>query len=168
MIGAIMSETITTTELKTLIQEVVKETISSSDYFANSRKAEEIIQSLIARGAKPNRRFREYISHLRYKAKLADRDEIAKEVERTLDDRKKKTKRSDKYEEPEVYGGPPPSYPPIPYGPEDWARWTKARRAAEKAKYKEPVGKMSPKLRAKFSAIIKAHFAKKREQGSNL
>ena len=168
MIGTIMSETITTTELKTLIQEVVKETITSSDYFANSRKAEELIQSLIARGAKLNRRFKEYISNLRYKAKLADADIIRGEVEKVLADRRKKTKWANRAEEPEIYTGPPlPVKKPSPYGPEDWARWTKMDKEAEKNRYKEPSGKMSPALRAKYSASAKAHFAKRREQGFN-
>jgi hypothetical protein len=166
MIGTIMSETITTTELKTLIQEIVKETITSSDYFANSRKAEELIQSLIAKGAKPNRRFREYISNLRYQAKMADRDEIAKEVEGTLFDRRKKSKRIRGLDEPELSSiNAPPVKPPMDYGPEDWKRWEKEERKQRTDAYKEPSGKMSPALRAKYSASAKAHFAKRREQG---
>jgi hypothetical protein len=159
-----MSETITTAELKTLIQEIVKETIVSPEYFAHSRKAEELIQSLIARGAKPNRSFRKYVAELRYQAKLADAGLIRGEVEKVLADRRKKTKWADRAEEPEVYAGPPVKKP-SPYGPEDWARWTKMDKEAEKNRYKEPSGKMSPALRAKYSAAAKAHFAKRREQG---
>jgi polyhydroxyalkanoate synthesis regulator phasin len=158
-----LETTITKTELKALIHEVVRE-VNEPEYFTNAQKAEEIIKSLIARGAKNNRRFREYISDLRYQAKLADAAVIRGEVEKVLADRKKKTKWMDRHDEPEFYAGPPPEYPPIPYTQEDWKQWTRSGKAAETAKYKEPVGKMSPELRAKFSAIMKARLAKKKAE----
>lgn len=152
-----MSEIITKKQLKQLIQEILKEVDQPvdqpADYLTNSQKAEELIKSLIARGAKPNRSFRRYVSDLRYRAKQADADVIRGEVERTLAAQKRPDKRLDKYveDEPE-YTGPPPANPPIPYGPEDWIKWGKTHNYPTE---------LSPETRAKMSASAKARKLKK-------
>jgi hypothetical protein len=151
-----MSEIITKGQLKRLIQEILKEVDQPTDYLTNSQKVEELIKSLIARGAKPNRSFRRYVSDLRYRAKQADADVIRGEVERTLAAQKRPDKRLDKYveDEPE-YKGPPPSNPPIPYTPEDWIKWGGSRKYASK---------LPPETRAKMSASAKARELKKQSK----
>ena len=159
-----MSETITKEQLKQLIEGIIREADASRS-LTNIQQAEEIIQSLLVRGAKNNRSFRKYASDLRYKAKQADADIIRGEVEQSLAAQKRPDKRLDKYveDEPE-YRGPPPTFPPIPYTLADWERWSKSDKAKEKAKYKEPTGNISPETRAKLSAAAKAYQAKKKLQ----
>ena len=100
---------------------------------------------------------------------MADAAVIRGEVERTLAAQKRPDKRLDKYiEDDPEYKGPPPVSPPIPYTPEDWARWSKADKAKEKAKYKEPTGKISPELRAKLSAAAKLYWAGKKSSPSTV
>jgi len=148
-----MSEIITKGQLKRLIQEILKEVDQPAYYLTNSQKVEELIKSLIARGAKPNRSFRKYVSDLRYRAKQADADVIRGEIEKTLATQKRPDKRLDKYveDEPE-YKGPLPSNPPIPYTPEDWIKWGKAHKYSSG---------LSPETRAKMSASAKARKLKK-------
>lgn len=150
-----MSEIITKEQLKQLIQGIIREADASRS-LTNIQRAEEIIQSLIAKGAKNNRSFRRYASNLRYKAKQADADIVRGEVEQSLAARKRLDKRWDHLgsagepePEPEVEPFQPP---PIPYTPEDWIKWSGSRKYASR---------IPPETRAKMSASAKARKSKK-------
>jgi hypothetical protein len=140
-----MPELLAKCQLKRLIREVIKEAEEGTpDFPSYSQKADEIIKFLLARGAKNNRRFKKFADDLKYKAKLADLGIIHSELEPIMTalragERATPSAR-DKYidvHSDDVTGSEEDfPKPPIPYGPEDWKRWSDAEREEKKAKYK--------------------------------
>ena len=143
-----MPELLTRNQLKRLIREVIKEAEGGApDFPSYSQRADEIIKSLLARGARNNRRFKKFAVDLKYKAKLADLGIIHKELEPIMaalraGERVTPSARN-KYltaypDDTTATTGSEEDFPkpPIPYGPEDWKRWSDAEREEKKAKYK--------------------------------